>query len=127
MKQIDYISAVEQMAFKGRTDVVIMVKNVDPIDYHTLFLLEQNHQVMFFLPDDPEEAAPEEKESTPPSKPPAAKRRQVDGGKIKALHEAGWPVAKIADEMRVSQQTVYTYLKKMEERERVNENKQTGD
>lgn len=66
MKQIDYISAVEQMAFKGRTDVVIMVKNVDPIDYHTLFLLEQNHQVMFFLPDDPEEAAPEEKESTPP-------------------------------------------------------------
>ena len=72
MKQIDYISAVEQMAFKGRTDVVIMVKNVDPIDYHTLFLLEQNHQVMFFLPDDPEEAAPEEKESTPP--PPQSRR-----------------------------------------------------
>ena len=116
MKQIDYISAVEQMAFKGRTDVVIMVKNVDPIDYHTLFLLEQNHQVMFFLPDDPEEAAPEEKESTPPSKP-AAKRRQVDGGKIKALHEAGWPVAKIADEMRVSQNTVRNYIRKMEEKE----------
>ena len=44
-----------------------------------------------------------------------------------ALHKAGWPVAKIADEMRVSQQTVYTYLKKREEKERVNENKQTGD
>jgi predicted transcriptional regulator YheO len=31
-----------------------------------------------------------------------------------ALHRAGWPAAKIADEMQVSQQTVYTYLKKME-------------
>ena len=31
-----------------------------------------------------------------------------------ALHRAGWPVAKIADEMKVSNQTVYTYLKKME-------------
>ena len=118
MKQIDYISAVELMAFKGRTDVVIMVKNVDPIDYHTLFLLEQNHQVMFFLPDDPEEdKPPAEEKSTPPSKPPAAKRRQIDGGKIMALRKAGWPVAKIADEMRVSQKTVYTYLKKMEEKE----------
>lgn len=34
-----------------------------------------------------------------------------------ALRKAGWPVAKIADEMRVSQKTVYTYLKKMEEKE----------
>ena len=74
MKQIDYISAVEQMAFKGRTDVVIMVKNVDPIDYHTLFLLEQNHQVMFFLPDDPEDKRSEEAgKSTPP---PQSRRRQ---------------------------------------------------
>ena len=129
MKQIDYISAVEQMAFKGRTDVVIMVKNVDPIDYHTLFFLEQNHQVMFFLPDDPEEDKHSEEpggEYHPP-KPPAAKRRQVDGGKIKALHEAGWPVAKIADEMRVSQNTVRNYIRKMEEKERVNENKQAGN
>ena len=118
MKQIDYISAVEQMAFKGRTDVVIMVKNVDPIDYHTLFLLEQNHQVMFFLPDDPEDKRSEEPgESTPPIKPPAAKRRQVDGGKIKALHKAGWPVAKIADEMRVSQNTVRNYIRKKKEKE----------
>ena len=100
MKQIDYISAVEQMAFKGRTDVVIMVKNVDPIDYHTLFLLEQNHQVMFFLPDDPEDKRSEEPgESTPPYK------------------AAGWPVAKIADEMRVSQNTVRNYIRKMEEKE----------
>lgn len=80
MKQIDYISAVELMAFKGRTDVVIMVKNVDPIDYHTLFLLEQNHQVMFFLPDDPEEdKPPAEEKSTPPQS-----RRQQSGARSTA-------------------------------------------
>lgn len=44
-----------------------------------------------------------------------------------ALRKAGWSVAKIADEMRVSQKTVYTYLKKMEEKNRVDEDKQTGD
>lgn len=81
MKQIDYISAVEQMAFKGRTDVVIMVKNIDPIDYHTLFLLEQNHQVMFFLPDDPEEDKhPAEEKSTPPPQ----SRRQQSGARLTA-------------------------------------------
>lgn len=80
MKQIDYISAVEQMAFKGRTDVVIMVKNIDPIDYHTLFLLEQNHQVMFFLPDDPEEDKhPAEEKSTSPQS-----RRQQSGARLTA-------------------------------------------
>lgn len=81
MKQIDYISAVEQMAFKGRTDVVIMVKNVDPIDYHTLFFLEQNHQVMFFLPDDPEEDKHSEEpgESTPPQS-----RRRPSGARLTA-------------------------------------------
>ena len=44
-----------------------------------------------------------------------------------ALHKAGWPVVKIADEMRVSQQTIRNYIKKMEEKERVNENKQAGN
>lgn len=33
-----------------------------------------------------------------------------------ALHKAGWPVAKIADEMQVSQQTIRNYIKKMEEK-----------
>lgn len=81
MKQIDYISAVEQMAFKGRTDVVIMVKNVDPIDYHTLFLLEQNHQVMFFLPDDPEEEKPQ---GSAGNTPPPQSRRQQNGVRLTA-------------------------------------------
>lgn len=36
-------------------------------------------------------------------------------------------MVKIADEMRVSQQTIRNYIKKMEEKERVNENKQAGN
>ena len=35
-------------------------------------------------------------------------------GKLRALHEGGWPVAKIADEMGVSQQTIYNKLKELE-------------
>lgn len=82
MKQIDYISAIKQMALEGRTDVVIMVKNVDPIDYHTLFLLEQNHQVMFFLPEDD----PEEDKHPVGEKiiPPPQSRRQQSGARSTA-------------------------------------------
>ena len=36
----------------------------------------------------------------------------VDIGKMKALREAGWSYAKIADEMRISEGSVYNYLKR---------------
>ena len=39
----------------------------------------------------------------------------VDIGKMKALREAGWSYAKIADEMRISEASVYNYLKEAEE------------
>ena len=39
----------------------------------------------------------------------------VDIGKMKALREAGWSYAKIADEMRISEGSVYNYLKRAEE------------
>ncbi len=116
MKQIDYETAINQLMVAGNEEIQIAVltpmKDVMP-----------NEGAVFFIPDNQEAG----KSTPPPSKPPAAKRRQVDGGKIKALHEAGWPVVKIADEMRVSQQTIRNYIKKMEEKERVNENKQAGN
>ena len=47
---------------------------------------------------------------------PAAKGKlDVDIGKMKALWEAGWSYAKIADEMRISEGSVYNYLKRAEE------------
>ncbi len=46
------------------------------------------------------------------SSPPTGKKakKTVDVGKLIALHNAGWSVAKIADELKVSVQTVYKYL-----------------
>lgn len=36
---------------------------------------------------------------------------KLDIGKIKALHEAGWSIKQIADEMGVSYQTIYQRMK----------------
>lgn len=109
MKQIDYETAINQLMVAGNEEVQIAVltpvKDVMPLEIRRM----ANEGAVFFIPDNQEAG-----ESTLSLKPPAAKRRQVDGGKIKALHEAGWPVAKIADEMQVSQQTIRNYIKKME-------------
>ena len=46
---------------------------------------------------------------------PQKGKLDVDIGKMKALREAGWSYAKIADEMRISEGSVYNYLKRAEE------------
>ena len=51
---------------------------------------------------------PEAKKATPKKK-----KERFDMGKLRALHEGGWSVAKIADEMGVSQQTIYSKLKEL--------------
>ena len=40
---------------------------------------------------------------------------QMDTGKIKALHKAGWSVQKIADEMGVSWPTINKYIQEIKE------------
>ena len=67
MKQIDYRTAVELMAFSGCTEVKIMVVEVDPIDWNTLYQLNQAGQVLFFVPDDL---------SLPGSPPPKRRRKR---------------------------------------------------
>ena len=42
-------------------------------------------------------------------------KEQADHGKIIALHNAGWPVAKIADEMGCTDQTVRNHIKREEQ------------
>ena len=49
---------------------------------------------------------------------PQKGKLDVDIGKMKALREAGWSYAKIADEMRISEGSVYNYLTRAEEEER---------
>lgn len=53
-----------------------------------------------------------EPENTQPDPPPTGKKpkKTVDVGKLIALHNAGWPVAKIADELGISTRMVYNYL-----------------
>lgn len=67
---------------------------------------------------------------TEPGSPPgktkkaAAPAKKLDRGKVWALHDAGWPAAKIADEMRCSFQAVYKILKEGEKKDVLQD---TGD
>ena len=49
-------------------------------------------------------------------------KKAVDGGKLIALHNAGWPVAKIADELKVTERTVYKCLSTKKRTEEMNQN-----
>ena len=63
------------------------------------------------IPPQPEpEPDPEPKPGPKPQK--TRGRKPFDTGKLKALRNAGWSVAKIADEMRVAEQTIRNHMKK---------------
>lgn len=49
--------------------------------------------------------------------PPPQQKKTIDRGKVKALHEAGWSNAKIADEMKCSAWSVSMILKELREQE----------
>lgn len=51
-------------------------------------------------------------ETKPPAKKAPQKRKPFDTGKAVACRRAGWSVAKIADEMQCTEQTVRNNLKK---------------
>ena len=53
---------------------------------------------------------PSEHKKTKKSPP---KQKGLDRGKIKALHDAGWPASKIADEMGVSTKAIYYHLRQI--------------
>ena len=56
---------------------------------------------------------PETQEKAPEEGTKKPGRRPLDMGKLKALREAGWPVAKIANEMGVTEQTIRNYITKL--------------
>ena len=67
--------------------------------------VEPAGQTIEFGPAEPGNAQPD---SPPPNRKKA--KKTVDVGKLIALHNAGWSVAKIADELGISTRTVYNYL-----------------
>lgn len=64
----------------------------------------------FAIIDDEKKAEPKAKKKD--SKPATERKPKCDIGKMIALYNAGWSIAKIADELRVSEPTIRTYLKK---------------
>ena len=62
---------------------------------------------------DLDEPKPDPKQTKPKPKPSEPKKRKpFDVGKMKALYARGWSAAMVADEMGVSEATVYNYAKK---------------
>lgn len=50
-------------------------------------------------------------EKPKPDPKPRKRRKPFDTGKMKALLDGGWSIAKIADEMGVAQSTIYSHMK----------------
>lgn len=55
----------------------------------------------------------EPKEEPAKTTPKKTTRKPIDKGKVGALYKAGWSAAKIADEMRCNQSTIYKVIKEM--------------
>ena len=86
--------------------------------------VEPAGQTIEFGPAEPENAQPD----PPPAKKKRGPKKALDVGKLVALHNAGWPAAKIADELRVTERTVYAHLQKFrEEGEGHEENTENAD
>ena len=117
VKQIDEKTALE-LAAKGKEVLVMAPITTDPekwIDYEPNTLGHMLEGCLFFRREpamEVELAGPAETEPAQPDPPPTGKkaRKTVDVGKLIALYNAGWSVAKIADELGVSTRTVYNYL-----------------
>lgn len=105
---ISYTLAIELAALEGRTDIEVTA-NVRSLSIDMLKALA-DAGARFLLPEDAIPEKPEEEPKAKPKKQP----QKIDHGKIMALHKAGWSVAKIADEMKCSEQAVRNHLQKEE-------------
>lgn len=96
---------VYNLANDDEPEDLVAVRLTERIDELT------GHKGAIFLIDEPAEK-PEKKQEKKPVVYKGEPTRGVDSGKIRALTNAGWSAAKIADEMGISVQTVYNYQKK---------------
>mgnify|MGYP006078330835 FL=1 len=129
VKQIDQKAALE-LAARGK-EVLVMIPGGKDSGWEDMTPDSLEHMLegcMFFRKEPAMEAelmeltvepagqtiefGPAEPENAQPDSPPTGKKakKTVDVGKLIALHNAGWSVAKIADELGISTRTVYNYL-----------------
>ena len=124
IKQVDEKTALE-LAAKGK-EVLVMVPGGKDSGWEDMMPDSLGHMLegcMFFRREPAMESGqiepagqtiefgPAEPGNAQPDSPPGKKaKKTVDVGKLIALHNAGWSVAKIADELGISTRTVYNYL-----------------
>ena len=129
IKQITITEAVELM-LKGEKVPCLVPQVISPdafTDYSAAYLDDVLANVICLaeVPDGKErEPAKEEPRKRTKGKMGALTRIEVDMGKVHALLDAGWSIKKVADEMRVSQATIYDRLR--EERE-ANKEEEDGE
>ena len=61
----------------------------------------------------PDDLQEESTDSLPPPEAKSGRKKPVDVAKIRALHNAGWGAAKIADELKCAVPTVYRHLERL--------------
>ena len=124
LKEIDLLTAVSLVVQGERVKCLIPTLGPDDdwLDMQTNYLDEYLRGMIFFAddkqvyPQEPAALPDKEPEPEPPKrKPNPGSTKVLDEGKIKALRVAGWSIAKIADEMNVSEPTIAKRLKKIME------------
>ena len=113
LKQIALVDAVKRVINGHRVYIMFEIDpqtTIEDLGFADGFLIEE---------EDPQPEAKPEPEPKPKAQPkpkPKAEPKKsgpagIDHGKLIALHKAGWPTAKIADELGCSSQTVLNHIK----------------
>lgn len=71
-------------------------------------------EILINIEDEEEQAEPlQEEPKEEEQKAPRKRSKPLDKGKVGALYKAGWKVAKIADEMRCDQSSIYRVIREL--------------
>ena len=113
VKQIDLKTALELAARGNEVLVLVPGGDGDWANMQASTLRKELDGVLFFRQEPPMALPLMEADQLPP---PTKKNKkvQLDTGKLIALRNAGWSMKKIAEELKVSEGTVFNYLKKLE-------------
>lgn len=125
-KQISLEEALER--YNSGKDTNILVPGPDWEDYQPSTMNVFLKNILCFVDSDEKTDVSDQTDIAPPPndlKPEKKSRgKKLDDGKIMALYRAGWNIAKIADEMKVSSPTIRSRIKQMEGTE---SNEQSGE
>jgi len=107
LKQIALVDAVKRVINGHRVYIMFEIDpqtTIEDLGFADGFLIEEEDP-------QPEPKTKPEPKAKPKAEPKKGGPAGIDHGKLIALLNEGWSVAKIADEMGCSQQTVYSHIK----------------